>query len=363
MSNIVVIGCGVFGALAALRLAQDGHKVTVVERLDAPMQGASRNNQNRLHLGFHYPRSLETARQCIAGYQRFVDEYADCVLQGFQNGYFIASNGSFTTPEDYLKFCQTAGLDFQEMAVSDFPVRIENVGLCIITGEGVYDSRLVGEKIMRRFIDTQITTFFGNEVVGIENKGDHFTLKLSAGEVLSYDGVVNASYANQNTLNGLAGFKTPRRQFEYTAVPILETSFGEVGMTIMDGPFMTVLPYGKTGDHLLYNVKNSVVDTQITPQLPADWLDIDQSPFSKLDKMAYFEQFISDCSAFIPELQNARLKGFLEGPRMVLRNVDDTDERPSMVNWVQENYVSVFSGKTDHSIWVADEVSEGFAKL
>ena len=28
------------------------------------MQGASLNNQNRLHLGYHYPRDLSTATQC-----------------------------------------------------------------------------------------------------------------------------------------------------------------------------------------------------------------------------------------------------------------------------------------------------------
>lgn len=363
MSKIAVIGCGVFGALTALRLAEDGHEVSVIERLSAPMQGASSNNQNRLHLGFHYPRSLETARQCIAGHQRFIEEYSDCVLEGFKNAYFIAQNDTKTSPANYLDFCDKAGLTYENVPVSDFPVTVNNVDLCVITGEGVYDSHLVGQKIMRRFIDSKITTYFSREVVGIENHTNHFDLLLKGSSALRFDGVVNASYANQNTLNRLAGFKTPRRQFEYTAVPIIALPFKDIGITIMDGPFMTVLPYGRTGKYLLYNVRNSVVETSIEQTLNPHWLDKSASPFSKIDKEAYYAKFIEDCAQFIPALRGAKLEGFLEGPRMVLRNVDDTDERPSVVNCHQNNFISVFSGKTDHSIWVADEVAKHLAYM
>ena len=69
MSRVAVIGCGTFGASIALKLQREGHEVTVFERLDKPLAGASYNNQNRLHLGFHYPRDAETARQCIRGYE------------------------------------------------------------------------------------------------------------------------------------------------------------------------------------------------------------------------------------------------------------------------------------------------------
>ena len=32
--------------------------------------GASKNNQNRLHLGFHYPRDIKTVYQCIDGFEK-----------------------------------------------------------------------------------------------------------------------------------------------------------------------------------------------------------------------------------------------------------------------------------------------------
>ena len=67
--NVAIVGCGIFGAVTALRLSELGMKVDVFESNAGPLSGASYNNQNRLHLGFHYPRDHETAKQCIRGFE------------------------------------------------------------------------------------------------------------------------------------------------------------------------------------------------------------------------------------------------------------------------------------------------------
>ncbi|MBM3542850.1 MAG: hypothetical protein FJX51_12460 [Alphaproteobacteria bacterium] len=59
----------------------------------------------------------------------------------------------------------------------------------------------------------------------------------------------------------------------------------------------------------------------------------------------------------MPALADARLAGFLHGPRMVLARRDDTDARPSIIEQPRPDYVSVFSGKIDHCLWVAEDVA------
>ena len=66
--KVAIVGCGIFGAMTALKMAEKGFNVTIYDINDKPLQGASLNNQNRLHLGFHYPRDEEN---CSSMYKRF----------------------------------------------------------------------------------------------------------------------------------------------------------------------------------------------------------------------------------------------------------------------------------------------------
>ena len=52
--GIVVIGAGLQGSVVALELAQRGEQVVLLERESQPMQGASRHNEGKIHLGFVY---------------------------------------------------------------------------------------------------------------------------------------------------------------------------------------------------------------------------------------------------------------------------------------------------------------------
>ena len=90
--NIAIIGCGVFGALSALELAKKGNKVTIFESSKTILHGASLNNQNRLHLGYHYPRSDETAQQCIKSFEAFKSKFSLSISENFMNAYFISNN-------------------------------------------------------------------------------------------------------------------------------------------------------------------------------------------------------------------------------------------------------------------------------
>lgn len=360
MSDIAVIGCGVFGAVIAMRLREAGSDVTIYERLGQPLKGASYNNQNRLHLGFHYPRDLETARQCVRGFARFMEEFPDVVRGSFPNGYFISARDSMTTPDDFFKFCDEAGLAYQAIDPMDFPIPVRNVACGLLCDEVVYDSALLGRQILADLDEKQVTIRLGHELSSLTNREEKIKLSFSNGMHATHDAVVNASYANNNFLTEQLGHPVEERQFEYTVVPIIEAPFESVGVTVMDGRFMTVLPFGRSNKHLLYHVEHTVVATDISNSLNTAWLDQETAPFAKQNGEAFFASMRSACEEFVPELQNAKLCGFLQGPRMVLARKDDTDARPSIINVVQPNYLTVFSGKIDHCMWVADDVVEHF---
>ena len=59
--KVAVVGGGIFGAAAAIEIATLNVDVTIFEREHDLLQAASGINQYRLHRGYHYPRSTETA--------------------------------------------------------------------------------------------------------------------------------------------------------------------------------------------------------------------------------------------------------------------------------------------------------------
>lgn len=356
--NVAVIGCGIFGAEIALKASAYGLSVKVLEARSDVLFGASMNNQNRLHLGFHYPRDLETGRQSIRGFDAFRQNYAECIRSDFLNAYFIANSGSLTTPASYLQFCDELGVPFQKIDAKNFSVAIRGADTGILCEEVVYDCAILRELVKQKLRQKHVEVSLGERVTKLSRHGGRYRLETHAKSTIFADVVINASYADINRLTEGIGHVVDENLYEYTAVPIIKIDMPRVGVTIMDGPFMTVLPHGKSENFLLYNVAQSVVASSVDRRMDSRWLSPETAPFSGTDKSAFFRKMVRMCSEYMPSLKNAELVGFLEGPRMVLPKKDATDARPSIVKNYENSYFTVFSGKIDHSAWVADELLE-----
>lgn len=354
--NIAVIGGGIFGAEVALSAVALGLSVRIFEAKHDLLMGASNNNQNRLHLGFHYPRDLETGRQSIRGFNAFCERYSDCIQGEFPNAYFIASEGSLTDSHSYLEFCDKLDLPFERVDASLFPVEVVGVDVGVQCQEVVYDCSILRQLVWDKIREKAVQVALNQRVVKIARLADAFELITDDGLTVTADVVVNASYGDINRLTKQLGHKLNENLYEYTVVPIIEVNMPRVGVTIMDGTYMTVLPHGRSENFLLYNVVGSVVASDVSDMLNPAWLDPATAPFAKMDSDLYFRRMVESCAHFVPALAASKLVGFLEGPRMVLARKEDTDARPSIVTDYGGGYFSVFAGKIDHSIWVAEDV-------
>lgn len=356
-SNVAIVGCGIFGAMTAIRLAESGIEVTIFDSNARPLQGASLNNQNRLHLGFHYPRDDETASQCIKGFDEFRSEFPDCILANFDNAYFIASEGSLTSPDEYLRFCKKHQLDFKEIDPSLFNPIVKNVDLGITTNEVVYDSIILEKLIYKKFQALKIEPKFHSEVTNISKKGENFSLEINKKNYIDFGAVVNCTYANLNQLKFQIGQETSNLQYEYTIVPVVDWLRPPVGITIMDGPFMTVLPFGKSKKFLLYHVNHTVIEREICEQMPSEWKTAETSPTKNIDKKKIFKDILESFAKFVPAVQESKLSGFLQTTRVVQANKEKTDARPSIIEKIDDGFLSVFTAKIDHCMWVSKEIS------
>jgi len=356
--NIAVIGGGAFGTMTAIRLAEAGETVSLFERRSGLMLGTTRS-ANRLHRGYHYPRDEETARQCVRGYRTFCEEFRGAILPGLGNAYFIAGEGSLTTPDQFLAANRRNGLTCRTIEPDEFRPAVQNVSLGVWADEVMYDPAALRRMMVERVAAAGIGVAVGAEVVDLRRSRDGgFEISIKGGGKPHFDAVVNCAYAEMNRLTARLGHPIETRHYQYTAVPVIELDWPEPrSITVIDGPFMCLLPYDGNGQYLLYHVENSVVARSDEPLLDRNWLDPQNSPFASVDHERWYAALLDRCCEFVPALRQGRFRGVVQNPRMVFAGRADTDPRPSLVTQPEPGYVTVFSGKVAHCTWVADEVA------
>ena len=87
MYDRIIIGAGLYGLYAARFCGKRGEKVLVLEYDQAPFERATYINQARVHMGYHYPRSLTTAVKSAGYFRRFVEDFGFCIYDQFDQVY------------------------------------------------------------------------------------------------------------------------------------------------------------------------------------------------------------------------------------------------------------------------------------
>jgi L-2-hydroxyglutarate oxidase LhgO len=89
--SICIIGGGFYGCYIAKRIKENFKNINIeiYEKNTDLITEAGKNNQYRLHLGFHYPRSLETIKQTQEGSKIFINEFKNFVSKPKKNIYLI----------------------------------------------------------------------------------------------------------------------------------------------------------------------------------------------------------------------------------------------------------------------------------
>ena len=354
--SVSIIGGGIFGCEIAIALDSVGISVNLFEMNSNFLIGASKNNQNRLHLGFHYPRDIKTGYQCVNGFDRFSKKYEKAIFKNFKNAYFISDKNSKTSVKDYYQFCKKLGVDYIKIKSNDFPLQVNGAQNGILCNEYVYDTEILRDLINKKIKKSRIKVFLNHRVQNAKKNLDKtFSVFSEDGSEIKSNFLINTTYSDINRITKKLNFPLQKNLYEYTVVPIVDLKLPSIGITIMDGPFTSLLPYGKTGKFLIYHVDKSVIKSEVNEILNLNWLYPNKSPFLEIDKRDYFYELINECSTFFPFIKSAKLMDFLEGPRMVLANKDHSDERPSLIQNYENQYFTVFSGKIDHSVLISEE--------
>lgn len=345
MANILVVGGGIFGCTTAIRLAAAAdHRVTLCDR--GPfMRGATYTQQGRAHLGYHYPRSPETVQACSRGCRSFFDFYPGIDLDTQQ--IYCIHEESRTPPHKWVEMCRAHELDFEIVSPLGLPVVHQAIDFAAQVPERLFNVPKLESMVRLRLADDPRITL-------AENGAPY---DVPAG---GFDFTVYATYLHNNTLSGTANpHLLTYKVVEKPLVLINNPSFLDLGIVVIDGPFgcVDVRPMGHSNQmHAMGHVVESVIDSWYGCHALSA-ADIAGEPFKVASdiKDSRFPR-IRDALSTILHVGDAAHYGSLFGVRATLSDVEDSDCRPTLVNWAGDRRITVFGGKIPTCVDAADDV-------
>jgi len=366
--DVLVIGAGLFGCTIAQELGKE-HDVTLVERENDIMQKASLANHNRIHFGYHYPRSTKTALQCLESLGSFMLEYGPAVISGFPNFYTIAKENSFTTAKEFTSFCDKVGIWYREEYPERNLLNRDKLEASFRVKEPIFNYGILKSLVSAKLLQSRVNVLIDSNISKVKkNAGDGYLVDIETSTKktrMHFDKVVNTTYANLNDINEMFGAKPRQLRFEHTIIPIFKFDHAPVGLTVMDGPYCTIMPHGGyENQFLLWSVDGSVHSHSSALQnlvLPSSREEIEKLCTRIYDMSAMWMPFISNVESI----------GVFSTQKVIEENKFDArisevtlgiSQTPADFNSYEESadFVSVLSGKIMTCVKIAYHIRDLF---
>ena len=366
----IIIGAGLYGLYSALFCCKKGQKVIVLECDDAPFKRATYINQARVHQGYHYPRSISTALKSAGYFERFNKDYAFCVNKEFEQIYATSSQYSWSDGKQFKAFCKAANIPCEELYAGNY----FKEGMCdgvFRTREYTYDAMILKDYFLNELeqYGSSVVIKYGVKICSIEKGNETYVIRTEEGESYESAFVLNSTYAGTNQILEMAGFEKFGIKYELCEIILCDVNekLKGVGFTVMDGPFFSIMPFGKTGLHSLTSVTFTPHTTSYDP-VPTFSCQAESKGFCTTKRLGN----CNDCPAkpvtAFPYMANLARKYMLDDYRFEYRNSlfsmkpilmssEIDDSRPTVIREYSKNptFVGVLSGKIN-TVYDLDEV-------
>lgn len=334
--DAVVVGGGFYGTVIAAYLARVRKlsRVVLLEQEDALLRRASFNNQARVHNGYHYPRSYVTAFRSRVNFPKFVADWPEAVERKFTKLYAVARRGSKVSAGQFVRFCRSIGASLQPA-----PPSLQNlfaprlIEQAFLAEEYAFDAGALARWASGALARAQVQVRLQHRVTGVHpdaaSNGAGLRVMVqrqdAPAEALHCRYLINCTYSGINQLGGDFPRLGISLKHELTEMAYMELdgALNDVGVTVMDGPFFSVMPFPAKRLHSLSHVR-------YTPR--ASFIDTaGDSPYGRLDnhaKTSRVEHMVRDVARYIPSFVHARYRGSMFEVKTVLQSNEVDDGRP-----------------------------------
>jgi len=365
--DAVVIGGGFYGTAIAthLRQARGLGDVTLVEREADLLTRASYANQARVHNGYHYPRSFTTAYRSRVNLPRFVRDYAEAVKSDFTKVYAIGRQGSRVTARQFVRFCRDIGASLvpAPAAIRSLfsPRLVENA---FVVEEFAFDAEALRRRAWTDMNRTGVEVVLRARVTELAKDAERIRVRAIGDDgrelELRARHVFNCTYSGLNQVGGEMPLSRTALKHEITEMALVKAppALAGLGITVMDGPFFSIMPFPARAVHSLSHVR-------YTPHRP--WPDQrGTDPYAELEsyeRASRVGRMLRDAGRYLPAIRDAAHVGSLFEVKTVLRKNEGDDGRPILFEThpALGSCHSILGGKIDN-IYDAIEILDRVVK-
>ena len=327
----IILGAGLYGLYAAQKCGAAGQRVLVLERDPAPFMRATYINQARVHMGYHYPRSYSTAIKSAHYFERFCNDYGFCLHTEFDQVYLC--DGAF------------------------------------LTTEYTYDAQILKRWFLEQLaVLPNVAVLYSHKPTAIEKVGSAW--RVQAGDITAEAPyLLNATYAGVNDVHAMLGLPPFGIKYEKCEIILctVDKSLKTTGITVMDGPFFSLMPFGRTGLHSLTSVTFTPHETSYDSVAtfpcqqecggvckPGSLYNCNECPAKPQSAWPYMSQL---ARKYLKEEYGFAYHSSLFSMKPILKASEIDDSRPTVVRVMNDEpkLVSVLSGKIN-TVYDLDEV-------
>jgi glycine/D-amino acid oxidase-like deaminating enzyme len=324
----IVIGGGFYGCCIAIFFRRAGDDVVLLEGQPELLTRASYNNQARVHGGYHYPRSILTGKSCVTSCPLFVEVFPESVTKGFTKLYGIARVNSRVTAAQFAGFCRRVGAPIQEApAWARALVNRDLIEEVFQVQEYAFDAARLRTTMQLKLDAEGVQTQLNCNVKSIApaSTSGELRVKLQRGETLEANQVFNCTFANINRLLQESGLPILDFRHELAEICLIRppAAIAKVGMTVMDGPFFSAMPFPAEKLHSFTHVRYTPhLSWNAAEQLPAADLDPNGLPKSR------YTQMLKDTVRYMPVMEQSEYVRSLFEVKTTLGASERNDGRP-----------------------------------
>ena len=364
----IIVGAGLYGLYAAQQCGCRGERVLVLEKDAEPFMRATYINQARVHMGYHYPRSYSTAIKSAHYFERFCQDYGFCLHKEFDQVYATSAHFSWTNAQEFRRFCAAAQIRCDEIPTE----RYFNAGQCdgaFLTTEYAYDAQVLKQYFLEEIAAMpNVTVAYRHKPERVEQKGSVWQVK--AGDIMAEAPfLLNATYAGVNELHTMLGLEPFKIKYELCEIILckVDERLKNTGITVMDGPFFSIMPFGQTEYHSLTSVTFTPHVTSYESLAtfdcqqysngkckPGDLYNCNECPAKPASAWPMMSQL---ARKYLKPEYGFEYAGSLFSMKPILKASEIDDSRPTVVRQYTDApaFVSVLSGKIN-TVYDLDEV-------